>query len=168
MEAGLTELLLRFLYRCVIPNAENVGGSMQLRYGRPFKVFAALALIALLAVFVAMVRHPPNAKDLPIVLTVSVTFAVLIGSLALEFFGVSILYDESGIKTFSPWRASRSVTWSEILGASYSEICQWYVIQTVKQGRIRCHLFLNGTASLLEELRSRGIEAPQWRLPLGL
>ena len=165
MDDFLTALLMRFVYRSVCPTAEFVGGSMLLRYGKVLKAFVLVIWCIVLVVSFAAAAWPPRPNDVSIVLIVGAMSIVLNGLMTLEFFGVSVLYDESGIHTHSPWRANRSIAWSEITNVTYSELCQWCLINPINQGSVRCHLFLNGTGSLLRELKNRGFEIPRWAHP---
>lgn len=163
MEHFLTVLLMRLIYRSVSPTATKVGGSMLLSYGKLFKVFVIVIWCILIAAFLAAAVWPPRGRNLNSALFLGVMFTFLNGALTLEVWGVSIVYDECGIVTHSPWRFSRSVNWNEVTRVQYSYACQWYLINTAKKGYIRCPIFLDGTASLLDELRKRGLEIPEWQ-----
>ncbi len=80
--------------------------------------------------------------------------------LQLEISRVSINYDNSEIRTKSPWRKSRVICWSEIVKITYSVNAKWYVIKTKTNGSIHCHTSLVGLEQFLLELVTRGIELP--------
>jgi hypothetical protein len=80
--------------------------------------------------------------------------------LHLEFFFVSVRFDETGLHTTSPWRRGRFIAWSSITGVRFSPLAQWYVLSTSQSGDVRLHLYLSGLQTLLDELARRGFSIP--------
>jgi hypothetical protein len=156
----MVELVLRLFYRTVKPSAVPVGGAMLLHYRAPFRIFVIIVWCILIAGLVASIARPPRGKDMIYAGALGAFFFILNAAMHLEFFGVSILYDETGIEAESPWRRSRRINCSDITQVKYNELAQWYLIKTLNQGSIRCHSFLSGTRSLLKELERHGFEIP--------
>ncbi|QDU19087.1 hypothetical protein [Urbifossiella limnaea] len=135
--------------------AEVRGGTSLLEYGRPVKVSAGAFWVLWVVVVVLSVTQPTDdpLEGAGIVLL----FSALVLSYYLEVFGVRLEFDESGIRTRSPWRAGRRIGWVEVTRVWYNPILQWHVVETTNQGRVRLHDFLSGVGSLLTELDRRGV-----------
>jgi hypothetical protein len=155
----MTEFILRKLYASVRRRVAAVNGTYVLSYGAPLKCF----VISLWCIFVPLglflVLGAPLQKQAQGHVVTALLFSGLM-AMHLEFYYISILCDEHGIFTRSPWRPSRSISWSEIRNVTYSRMAQWYVIETESKGRVRCHVMLDGTQTLLDELSVRGFEVP--------
>jgi hypothetical protein len=147
--------VLPLILRTVRPAAAEVDGKFVLNYGRPMKVLAGVLWVCWLSFFVATLMVPPEVRALCVAVVLG--FLLLPLPLHLEFVGVRVEFDESGIRTRSPWRPKREIPWSAINQVWFSPILQWYVVQTRGFGRIRLHTYLNGVEALLTELEARGV-----------
>ena len=151
-----------YLLRSVRPVARQEGGVSVVEYGRTMKLFVVVAWLfgAGGAAAAALTTDGvPERVNLLAFCTVT-GFLLMVLSLHLEFFRVSIRYDSTGLHTSSPWRRNRFVPWSAITGARFSPILQWYVLSTSGLSYVRLHLYLSGLQSLLDELTTRGISIP--------
>lgn len=131
------------------------GGTAVLAYGRPLKAFVVLGWAGLLGLTVLTVARPGDDPGSKVTALAALFALVLI--MHLEFFRVRVAFDEFGIRTRSPWRASREIPWAAVRRVWYSANLQWHVIETDGHGRVRLHDFLGGVDSVMEELRRRGI-----------
>lgn len=78
-------------------------------------------------------------------------------SLLFEAFGVTISFDDHAIYTRSPWRKQRTIPWSDVQSVDFSQINQWHLIRTANQDSVRLSVMLQGSQTLLNELRERNI-----------
>ena len=151
-----------YLLRSVRPLARQEGSTSVVEYGRTMKLFVIVAWLfgAGGAIAAALTSNGvPERVNLLVFCTVT-GFLLMVLSLHLEFFHVSIRYDAAGLHMASPWRRNRFVPWSAITSAGFSPTLQWYVLSTSGLGYVRLHLYLSGLQSLLDELTTRGISIP--------
>jgi len=131
---------------------------MVVEYGRTMKVFVVVFWLFVVGGGIAAAFA--SAYERLIAVCVVGGFFLLVLSMHLEFFHVTIRYDADGLHLTSPWRRNRFVPWSAITGARFSLALQWYVLSTTGYGYIRLHLYLSGLRSLLDELAARGVSIP--------
>jgi hypothetical protein len=105
--------------------------------------------IACLAIFGAVSDRNGGMKNVVILVGM---FVALNLPLQVEFFGVSITWDDTNIYTRSPWRGRRTIPFSAVKSCDYFALCQWYRIHTEGHGIIRLHLYMSGIPDLLREL----------------
>jgi hypothetical protein len=151
--------------RTVRPEALEAEGQHVLSYGRPAKAIAIVVSLCWVGFFVAAIFAPTEDRVIGAALML-----LLILPLPLEFFGVRIAFDESGIRTRSPWRPKRMIPWSAVTWVWYAPMSQWYVVETTGFGHLRLHDGLSGTDALLSELERRGVvvfRRPDGWPPLG-
>lgn len=148
-------IVLPLILRTVRSATREVDGELILEYARPMKLLVGIFWACWLGFAVAALFAPP--KDRIMALTVVAGFLLLVVPLHMEFFKVRIAFDSNGINTRSPWRAARSIPWSVVERAWFSQAMQWYVVQTKELGRIRLHVYLSGVQSFLAECEARGI-----------
>lgn len=146
------------LFRSVCPAARQEAGKFVVAYGRNLKIVAAASWLLVVALFVCAAISRPS--DRVAVFCVASAFFLLALYLHLEFFHVSIRFDDLGLYTTSPWRRNRFIPWSAVSTVRFSQLAQWYVLSTSRMGRVRLHLYLSGLQSLLTELDRRGIAIP--------
>jgi hypothetical protein len=133
----------------------EVGGRHVVEYARPLKVFVGVCWMFWLGVAIAALFASP--KDRLPALALVAGFLLLIVPLHLEFVRVRVEFDDDGITTRSPWRAARSIPWSAVERAWFSQAMQWYVVETKGFGRVRLHIYLSGIQSFVVECEARKI-----------
>ena len=158
LAAAAAGIATSYLLRSVRPDARQEGSLTVVEYGRPMKLFVLVFWLFVAGAAVAAAFA--SEHDRIIAFCTVAGFFLLILSLHLEFFHVSIRYDTDGLHTSSPWRRNRFVPWSAITGIRFSSALQWYVLSTSGLGHVRLHLYLSGLQSLLNELASRGFSIP--------
>ncbi|MUV15668.1 PH domain-containing protein [Noviluteimonas gilva] len=146
--------VISLLLRLASPHAISVDGRTTIGYGVGVRSFAVLSGLVTLAPLVGSFFVEP--KDRIAMLMIAATFGFPALYLLFESFGVRIVYSDSGIEAFSPWRKNRSFAWDELRGVSFSEMARWHRIETTR-GYVRMHEMKSGVASLLQELERRGI-----------
>jgi hypothetical protein len=156
-------IALSLVVRTVRPGAMEVNGQRVLAYGRPIKALAIVFWLCWVGFFVAAIFAP--AEDRVVAAVVVLGFLLLALSLHLEFFGVRVVFDASGIRARSPWRPTRMIPWSAVTHVWYSPVLRWYVVETASLGCLRLHDFLSGTDTLLNELERRGMAVVKRPLP---
>ncbi len=147
----------------------EVDGQHVLAYGRPMKALAVVFWLCWGGFVVAAICVP--AEDRVVAAAVVLGFLLLVLPLHLEFFGVRVAFDASGMRARSPWRPNRLIPWSAVTCVWYSPMSRWYVVQTAGFGRLRLHDYLSGIDALLRELERRGVPVDRRPLhdqPLGL
>lgn len=147
-----------YLLRSVRPVARQEGSEMVVEYGRTMKIFASASWLFVAALVVVAMFSSPHERNLALWMVIA--FFLMVLSLHLEFFHVSIRYDSEGLHLSSPWRRNRFVPWSAITSVHFSRVLQWYVLSTSGCGCVRLHVYLSGLQSLLGELTSRGFCVP--------
>jgi hypothetical protein len=148
-----------YLLRAARPVARQEGKMTVLEYGRAIKALVIMFWIFDVGVFVAASFATEDERIWAY--CAAGGFFLLVLSVHLEFFHVSIRFDDAGLHTTSPWRRTRFIPWSAITGIRFSTVAQWYLISTTEMGRVRLHLYLSGLRSLLDELARRGYPSPQ-------
>jgi hypothetical protein len=156
-------IALSLAVRSVRPAAMEVDGQHALSYGRPVKAIAIVFWLCWVGFLGAAIFAP--TEDRAVAAAVVLGFLLLVLSLHLEFFGVRVAFDASGIRARSPWRPKRMIPWSAVTGVWYSSMLRWYVVETTSFGHLRLHDWLSGTDTLLSELERRGV--PVVRRPAG-
>jgi hypothetical protein len=147
-----------YLLRNVRPVARQEGGMAVVEYGRLMKVMVVIFWLFAVGAFIAAAFA--RQGDRVVAYCVAGSFFAAVLFLHLEFFHVTICFDEAGLHTTPPLRRGRFFPWSAITGIRFSPIAQWYVVSTSDLGRIRLHLYLSGLQSLLDELARRGYPIP--------
>ena len=146
---------MSLVLRSIRPQAELVDGAHVVRYGRPMKLLTVGFWLCYLGAFVAALFAKPDGQFQLMILISSFLLMVLI--LHIEIFHVRVIYDEMGVRTFSPWRRRRLIPWSAIRRVYFSDPLKWYVVETAGHGRVRLHVFLSGVESFLDEIERRGL-----------
>jgi hypothetical protein len=149
-----------YLFRTVRLVGRQEGNMTVLEYGRAIKVLVVIFWIFDVGVFVAAAFA--RGDEGVLAYSAAGGFFLLVMCLHLEFFGVTIRFDDAGLRTTSPWRRSRFIPWSAVTGIRFSTLAQWYLISTTEMGGVRLHLYLSGLPSLLDELARRGYPSPHW------
>jgi hypothetical protein len=136
----------------------------RLAYGKHWKTVAiVLAFAAVcLATFVAIAED--RNRLLGFALTVTF-FGAMLGPLFIEFWGVTIEWDDENIYARSPWRKPRKIPMAAVTSCDFSIWLQWYRIHTNGLGTIRMHKYMSGIASLLNALPCT---TPRWPPPITL
>lgn len=158
LSAAAAGIATSYLMRSVRRDARQVGAVTIVEYGRAMKVFVIVFWLFMVGLAVAAAFASERERLLAFCTVAG--FSLLVLTLHLEFFHVSIRYDKDGLHTSSPWRRNRFVPWSSITGVHFSSVAQWYVLSSSGLGCIRLHLYLSGLQSLLDELATRGFSIP--------
>jgi hypothetical protein len=162
-------IALSLVLRTIRPEAMEVDGQHVLTYGQPMKTLAIVFWLCWVGFVAAAICA--LAEDRVVAAAVGLGFLLLVLPLHLEFFGVRVVFDASGMRARSPWRPKRLIPWSAVTRVWYSPMLRWYVVQTAGLGRLRLHDYLSGTDALLSELERRGVSVDRRPLndqPLGL
>jgi hypothetical protein len=159
---GAAAIALALVLRTIRSTAMEVDGQHVVAYGRPMKALVLVFWLCWVGFFVAAIFAP--AQDRIVAAAVVLGVLLLVLPLHLEFFGVRVTLDASGIRARSPWRPMRLIPWAAVTSVRYSPMLRWYVVETAGFGRLRLHDYLSGTDTLLSELERRGV--PVARRPL--
>ena len=151
---AVTVVLSMLMKSAASAHAVSVGGRSTVGYGIGFKGFAVFSGLLTLALLIGVFFVAPGERIGMLLL--AAIFGVPALYLLLEGFGVRVVYSDSGIEAFSPWRRNRSAAWDEISEVSFSPMARWHRIKTT-HGYIRLHEMKSGVPSLLQELERRGI-----------
>lgn len=152
LSSGLIVVVLSWLARSAKTNARREGCGFVVEYGRAAKGFVVFFWLPILAGTVATLWAGVIEPFAGIGF-----FTMLVLPLHLEFFHVSVRYDQEGLHLRSPWRKNRTIPWSALRAIRFSSICSWHVILTEGHGRIRLSTYLSGLDELLGELERRGL-----------
>jgi hypothetical protein len=139
----------------VRPEAMAVDPQHVLSYDRSVKAIPIASWLCWIWFLRAAIFAP--AEDRVGAAAVVLGYLLLVLSLHLEFFGVRIAFDESGIRARSPWRPKRMIPWSAVTYVGYSPMARSYVVETTGFGHLRLHDWLSGTDTLLSELERHGV-----------
>jgi hypothetical protein len=77
--------------------------------------------------------------------------------LMVESFGTKIIYDASEIYCLSPWRADRTIPWTDIASITYSRRMRAFFCRTSHSGTVCIFIYISGWRLFLQEARRRGI-----------
>ncbi|WP_035608743.1 hypothetical protein [Haloferula sp. BvORR071] len=135
----------------------RVSGEVKwVEYGVAMKAFSIAAGLIPVGLIVAMFLQSAFSKD-PVIATL--LFTGLSVPLLLESFLVKISFDENAIYTRSAWRRSRVIPWSEVGAPIRSDLLQWWVLPTKKQGSIRLHDFISGKGEFFAMALNKRLES---------
>lgn len=147
---GVVTMLARLLLRPDSGRVEDRTPVRVLKYGWRFRAFILL-FAGLIPVVGAWAYLKGDIHDMA-----DKVAAVLLNMFALyaflEVFLVRITFDESGISARSPWRGSRRIAWSEIIGYDFSGWNRWHLLRTTRQGTLRLSIYLTGLDTFFEAL----------------
>lgn len=122
------------------------GSTRHLRYGIPFKIFAAL-LIPFAAFVVYAVSQSYKGQEIPAFL-VAAGFVAGAAFFPYQAFLVKFSYDDEFVYYQSPLSGSKKVPWSNLVDIGYSKLLQTDFIVVDGIGRIWCSNMLNGYGEL--------------------
>jgi len=146
---------MSLILRSIRPGAELVDGAHVMRYGRSLKLLTVGFWVCYVGAFVGAFFARPDGR-LPLLITIS-SFLLMILVFHIEMFNVRVVYDETGVRTFSPWRRRRVIPWSAFRRVYFSAPLKWYVVETDGYGCVRLHVFLSGVETFLDEIERRGL-----------
>ena len=133
----------------------------QVRLDYSWRLKLTFIIVALVSVGLVVMSLPAAIDGDPLALiemgVLSIVFGAPLTSLLVEYFGVVIVADETGIRTTSPWRNPRSIPWDDLERVDYSVLLQWHRIHTRSHGIVRCSTQISNVAPLLEMIAARGI-----------
>ena len=138
------------LNRTVRPTAWQSGSRFVLKYGTVMRAFGT-AMVVLGGFFLyAASRSSQDQRILAWMVSGALAASGLY--VFLEVLLVRIEFDDLFIYSFSPWRGTRRIAWSEIITWRYSDVNRWYVIRTEAHGTLLVSTFLSGVGSFLKKL----------------
>jgi hypothetical protein len=123
------------------------------RWGRGVRGLAIFGLAVTIYIFIdgALDGRP----------VIGAVMALLFGTLAIPLFALGFFwgvgYGENGLHCISPWRKTRQVPWSDVLGVSFSVLMRQWVISTKSQGVIRVNELAGGSSGLIAAMTARGV-----------
>jgi hypothetical protein len=154
--AIIVPLTLRWLARGQPPQ----GRAGLLCYSRRARLFAGLFCLVppLLFSTIAVLAAREGTGDRGTFIMLILFFPALALPLALEFFLVTITYDDEAIHVSSPWSRRRSLRWSEIGTARWRRTAKWF---DLSDGRTTVHVspLLTGLEAFGTACRERMPEA---------
>ena len=129
-----------------VPEARVINGRYILEYRVPAKVLGWL--LTAIGVFVAYAAYHASPEQRVAAAIVGGTFAVMSLYVFLEVQFVRIEFDDAHIYTFGPWRRSRVIPWSAVIGYRYSAVNGWHILKTRGYGSIRLSRLPSGLATM--------------------
>jgi hypothetical protein len=146
-------LVLGLLLAARSKKPRQAGRLKILAYPWTFKLFCIIALSMIGFSFWYIWTEDPEGKLALSVIMIPVGFAVI--AVSIEFFGVSISFDDHSIHKNSPWSSARSMPWAQIIVV---QDCHWrscYLLLAENSGKISVNKHLNGTEKLLQFVRTK-------------
>lgn len=137
--------------------AERTGSGLVLRYGLPLRCLSVVVLVIVSGSLIFSNFDPKTSPEDTGLLVAGGVMTALFLYFFIEMFFVRIEFDEARISTFTPWRSSRQIPWSDIASFRHDEAHCWYIIQTRTHGTLRVSTFLSGINNFAERLRQNAI-----------
>ena len=122
-------------------------GRHVLKFGWKLMLFGCLSILISFVLFFLATKGS-NSTDVWMPGTISLVFFLCGLYIILEFLFVRIEFDDKFIYTFSPWKASRTIPWSEVTSCSYSHANHWHILRTQNSGVIRISDYLSGRVTI--------------------
>lgn len=142
----ITGLLLRWVSR----ESEEALPPGAVRYGRRMKSISLFMLaIGSFIAYAALNASPDQRGTAFLVATPLVLSSVWF---VLEVFLVSAEVTNETLIHTSPWRGTRKIPWSAIIGYSYSSAMSWHVLETEGYGTVRLSVYMSSVDQVAEQL----------------
>ena len=129
-----------------VPEARVINGRYLLGYRFPAKVLGWL--LTAIGVFATYAAFHASAGQRVAATILGGTFAVMSLYAFLEVNFVRIEFDDANIYTFAPWRRSRVIPWSAVIGYRYSAVNGWHILKTRGYGAVRLSGMLSGLGTM--------------------
>jgi hypothetical protein len=128
MVAFVVPLVLRWLSRGSAGAAEPG----RLAYGSKHKAFALAFFVVppILIGALSVVAPPKKPGDLLAFVAMIVMFVAITLPLVIEFYRVSISFDDLAIHVSSPWSRRRSLPWREVRAIRWRKLAKWFDLRT--------------------------------------
>ena len=110
--------------------------------------WAALA-IGLVLACVGATRPTQQIGPVASFMLIASIFVVLTTPILLETHFVTIEVTNDAIHARSPWRRARSIPLESVQSCRFSQLSQWYLVDTDLHGKIRLHTYLSGLPQIL-------------------
>ena len=110
--------------------------------------WAALA-IGLVLACVGATRPTQQIGPVASFMLIASIFVVLTTPILLETHFVAIEVTNDAIHARSPWRRARSIPLESVQSCRFSQLSQWYLVDTDLHGKIRLHTYLSGLPQIL-------------------
>jgi len=147
--------LFGYLARAAARESQSHPGSRTLVYSRlARRVFYAGACIGVL-VFTLAVESEPEPKKMGMACVLGILLLLPLALAGAEVFLTRITYDDTDLRTSSPWRASRRIPWTAVTECVVTEGGYDVILRTQGYGQIKMNLFMRGTGELIEETALR-------------
>ena len=149
--------LVAYLVLTRAPRADREAGRRILHYDARMRLvgWGLAALLAPLLVFSVSSLSGFQANRVLLALALAALSICIPLVLLLEVYRVRVEFDETAIYTFSPWRPSRTIPWSDVISSRYSEWLRWHVIRTKSHGDVRLSDLLSGLDEFLVDLNAK-------------
>lgn len=134
--------------------AKRTASGRVLRYGMPLRCLSVLVLVIFSGGLIFSNFDPKNSPEDTGLLIASGVMTALFLFFFIEMFFVRIEFDESRITTFTPWRTSRQIPWSDIISFSHDQAHGWYLVKTRTHGILRLSTLLTGINDFVATLRN--------------
>jgi hypothetical protein len=118
--------------RWLSQGSSAAGASGKLTYGSRQRAFAVvLLLVPLLFVGALAVAKPPkNPTEVLTIAGIFAFFAAIDLPLLIEFYRVTISFDDVGIHVSSPWSRRRTLPWREVRSVRWRNMAKWLDLRT--------------------------------------
>ena len=128
----------------------------KLVYGSKLRLVSVILVVAPAVVFggAALASPPTNRSDAIAVTALTVGLPLAALGLVLEFYRVTIAFDETGIQFCSPWSRRRTLLWRDIRSVRWRGAMRWL---DLRDGQNVVHLspWLTGLDEFARACRSR-------------
>jgi hypothetical protein len=130
VSAAVVPIVLRWLSQG--SRAPSLPGTLV--YGSRHKAFALvfLAVPCLLVLALGVAVRPEKGKDVLMFAAMILFFAALASPLVIEFYRVSISFDDAGIHVSSPWSKRRTVAWGDVRKIRWRGVAKWFDLRADK------------------------------------
>ncbi|HEX7122414.1 MAG TPA: hypothetical protein VF178_08605 [Gemmatimonadaceae bacterium] len=124
---------------------EAEGRRVILRYGRGLQIFACASLLVWTAFAVRNALYGSAVNSYLVAVSVPSLLAVGSAYLAVGTIGTTVILDDHGIISRSPWRRTRTVRWEDVTEAWYGEVNSTWMLRTRRDGTIRIAAMMLGS-----------------------
>lgn len=154
----IIRLVLEWMNKDASRAALDERGRKVLYYGNKLKIVGAVITIFWLAfILIGLTGVFKGTKeDMMLVIALFSIFAAIGLFVLIEAYFVKIIYDDTLIISYSPWRRDiRMIPWGDIESVKYSKIMQGYICKTRNHGKLILYPYLTGLNEFLEILEEK-------------
>jgi hypothetical protein len=132
LTAALVVVIVPLVIRWLSRGSTGTATPGKLVYASKHKAFALTFLLVppVLVGALAVAAPPKNQGDAIAFAAIILLFAGISLPLVIEFYRVSISFDDSAIHVSSPWSRRRSLPWSEVRTIRWRNTAKWLDLRT--------------------------------------